>query len=270
MNTKTWERFVERLHLQKFLKALENPTFQAVVIFFQAVMTFFAALATILAVILAIVAIDHADKQFVLNSESSDRLFNLQLKDAKELNDSLIAQVQRLQKVTERQLAITDEQLRISKEVLNEQIYSGRPKIVVMSDKLEDTSTVLEGNYSPKIITTVKNIGKRFAKQYRLRPFALDIGLAYYRGGVLPKSTMTIEPEKVMANDFLPKLSMNCRNEFFYVYEVSYYDDVLKMTFKQSYFHHYYRMRNVTDFFSCDNNEKEALLPCEWVNYGRI
>jgi hypothetical protein len=41
-------------------------------------------------------ALSHADEQFKLNSESSDKLFRVQLKHSKDLNDNLISQIREL------------------------------------------------------------------------------------------------------------------------------------------------------------------------------
>ena len=87
-------------------------------------------LIALFALLVSIKTLEQADKQFKLNSRSSDSLFNVQLRYSKQLNDSLISQISELQEITSKQLIITDEQLKISKETLNDQIYSGRPKIL--------------------------------------------------------------------------------------------------------------------------------------------
>lgn len=245
-----WQKF--KAWFQSFLNIIENPTFQAIV-------TLLASLATILAVYLAIVAIEHADNQFTLNSESSDRLFNIQLENSKALNDSLISQVQQLQKITERQLSITDEQLGLSKRSLKNQIASGRPKLLVLGSEVPDTS-VQNGLFAPKINTRVTNNGERYALKSSMRSFLTYGDFTVVLTRPADRETITYEPKSDITHTYLPKFPLKYRHDFYYVYELKYYDDALNQTFTQAYFTRYFWFRDKYEFAFCKDDEKRRLF----------
>jgi hypothetical protein len=218
---------------------------------------------TILAIYISWITLHHADKQFELNSKSSDSLFNVQLRNSKELNESLINQIKELQNITKSQLDITDEQLGISKKTLNEQIYSGRPKIILVSVEIEDTNNIVAGVYSPKITLTLKNNGKRFALNCFTRHFTIDTNYKSVSStpiNLAENNKITIESDNSASEYYLPKNSLINKNDFFYVFETNYYDDALRRKFKQTYFDHYYKTRGVIRFYICSNDEKIKVL----------
>jgi hypothetical protein len=214
---------------------------------------------TIVAIYISWITLHHADKQFELNSKSSDSLFNVQLKNSKELNENLIGRIRELQNITKTQLGVNSKQLDISTNALKEQIYSGRPKVIVILDDVEDTTNVNANVYGPKIITVTKNEGSRYALNCSLRPFLLLKDFKIYKHGLYPKVAYNLEPTNPRENSFLPKFPLENKYDFYYVYDINYYDDQLKQTFRHSYYYHYYRMRNVGAFYNCKNNEKEEL-----------
>ncbi len=204
--------------------------------------------------------LDHADTQFKQNSKSSDSLFNVQLNHSRELNNSLIKQIKDLQDITQKQLTITNEQLVISKETLNEQIYSSRPKIIEVSSSLLDTSNVFGDIYSPKTSTIFKNNGQRFALKFIVRAFVIYNDFKEVRNGLTGKQSSIIETNGEKEFNFLPRIPVQFRYNFYYVYDISYYDDALKRTFTQSYFNHYAKIRNSYLFNDCILSEKMKLV----------
>lgn len=81
-----------------------------------------------------------------------------------------------------------------------------------------------------------------------------------FRHRLIPDETIYIEPDNTKEGEFLPKFPIKYRNDFYYFYEISYYDDALKRTFKQSYFYHYHKVRNIGDFYFCKDDEKALLI----------
>lgn len=223
--------------------------------YFQTLLNFLALIVAIIVLLISKKTLDNANLQFEQNSKTADSLFNLQLSYAKNLNDSLISEIGRLQEITGKQLRITDEQLRISIETLNEQIYSGRPKIIVLSDQIKDKENIKDEIFSPNIITTFKNIGKRFAESVSLRPFIVYPDFSQIRGGALPNPHL-LEPGTEHIYEFKPRINVKFRDDFYYCYEIVYFDKILKQQFKQVYYRHYYKRRRSFEFFFCKLEEE--------------
>lgn len=221
----------------------------------------------IAALYVAIESINNANKQFQINSITSDSLFNTQLKHSKALNDSLISQISILQDITNKQLQITDEQLKISIELFQDQIYSGRPKLYVLSNKITDSTIIINNNFQPRIETVFKNNGKRSASKIFIRSFTLFNNFVAIKANLKNDESYIIEHEGARTFQAMPKISLKFKDDFYYCYDIIYYDKILQQEFIQSYYYHYFKSGDKFDFYFCkiDNKEKIKKSINHWL-----
>lgn len=226
----------------------------------------------IIAVVIALYALqaslnssEQARRQFEKSSQRADSLFAIQLDNARQLNDSLINEISGLQKITASQLKITNRQLEIMQQSLKEQIYSGRPQIVVLSDALGDTNLSVNSMFSPTIKTELRNVGKRYANNVRFRPFIVDLAFSYIKVyQEEPLADSFIEPNGSHTTIYKPKFPLADKNEFYYCYEIAYDDAETHSEFVQSYFAKYYKSRGESRFYQCAQSEIVKLK--EFIN----
>jgi hypothetical protein len=207
------------------------------------------------------VTLSTMNQQFRETAQSSDTLAALQLRNARELNDSLISQVKTLQGITNSQIAITSEQLLVSREIYRDQLYSGRPILAADGPALSDTNLVMNNKFAPKLTASFLNTGLREAKDVRCRLYCVPSDFAEIRwnGADSAGRSMTVSP-KVTANfAFTPKIDVRFREDFFLVVEIRYYDGILKRYFCNSMFYQYKKFRNDFGFFACENPDKAKL-----------
>ncbi len=217
----------------------------------------------IIAVIIALYALqiamverEQTQRQFEKSSKSADSLFIVQLNATKQLNQNLINEISKLQKITGNQLNITDRQLEIMRQSLKEQILSERPKLAVVESSISDTNLVITDLFSPIISTGIHNIGKRYADSLRFRPFIIDPEMMNVKD--FTKDFMAhpfLEPSGVMTLSLLPKLPPKFKSEFYFCFEISYYDASTHLIFVQSYFYKYYKSRGDHKLYKCSNAE---------------
>ena len=205
----------------------------------------------IIAIFLAMKSIDQADIQFKTNSEQSDSLFNIQLMNAKRLNDSLISQIKTLQDVSNNQMKITDEQLKVSRAIYHSQLYADRPQISIQSNEISDTNYVIDGLFSPKIITTYMNVGRRMARNLHFRPFIIYPDFVGYRPDMKKSIKENLDPTSGITSDFISHIPVKYKEDFYYCFDISYYDDILDQYFHNTYYYSYHRIRTKLDFYTC-------------------
>ena len=213
-----------------------------------------------LALNLANETLENSNKQFEQNSKYSDRVFNIQLKSSKELGDSLISQIKGLQNITSKQLKITDQQLKISTETLSEQLYENRPKVIVSSIEIIDTNLYIEYKFSPLIKIGVKNIGKRTALKTHLRQFIIYSDFSGIRHhNYFPMTSIDIQPENSYVSTFKPKINYIQKDEFYFCFEINYYDEKLNKKFSMPYYYFYHQDRGEYTYSVCDDSTKNIL-----------
>jgi hypothetical protein len=212
-----------------------------------------------LAIWLTCRAMDYVDNQLSSSSRLSDSLFSAQLKYSKALNDSLLNEIGELQKVTRMQLHITDMQLQTARESLNERLFADRPKLTLVSIKLDDSSTTA-ATFSPEVSITLRNTGERTATKVSMRPFVMFTDFSGHRQGVYPEPTQDVEPERDVVKHFSPKMPSKHRADFYFYFELSYYDVALKRTYVQTQFYRYGTIGDKSDFRTCGSDEKKMLL----------
>jgi len=156
-------------------------------------------------------------------------------------------------------LSITDEHLKISIQTLQEELYSGRPKIIIGGSEISDTNMIIEENiFSPKILTYFTNIGKRPAKNFNLRAIVVYTDLSGLRTGE-DYLINTVDPGPKSVFEFKPRIPLMYKDDYYYCVEIKYYDELLKREFQQSYYYHYYKSRQDYDFFYCDKEESREI-----------
>jgi len=125
-----------------------------------------------------------------------------------------------LQKITNSQLSITDEHLKISIQTLQEELYFGRPKIIIGGSEISDTNMIIEENiFSPKILTYFTNIGKRPAKNFNLRAIVVYTDLSGLRTGE-DYLINTVDPGPKSVFEFKPRIPLMYKDDYYYCVEI--------------------------------------------------
>ena len=212
-----------------------------------------------------------ARTQFEQSSQHADSLFLVQLNNARQLNDSLINQISSLQKITRNQLAITSSQLDVMQKSLKEQIISDRPKISVIGNAISDTGLVIDNLFSPEITTTLQNNGRRVADSLQFIPFIVDGTISNMRttDEKLFKQPF-LEPNNNASIKYKPHFPLSSKNEFYYCFQLIYYDKQIPKEIVQSYFYKYYKSRGEADFKGCTQSEVQNLRNFINTNLAKI
>jgi len=213
----------------------------------------------IAALFVAFQSMNNANRQFQINSVTSDSLFKVQLKNSKKLNDSLINQINILQEITNMQLQITEKQLKISTELLQDQIYSGRPKIVILSNKIIDTLNLSEEYFTPIVQTVYENIGDRFAINLSIRNFYISNNFTKLESNLDNKSSFLVETNATRRNKTMPQIKNESKDDFYYCFEYIYFDNTLNQEFTQSYYFRYHKIMGIYNFYNCKNEDEIKL-----------
>jgi lipopolysaccharide export LptBFGC system permease protein LptF len=209
--------------------------------YFNIVTTVVGLIITSLALWVSIRAINKADKYFEINSRSSESLFSAQLKHSKELNDSIIYQLRKIQEVTDLQNSVARDQLKTSNKILYDQIYANRPIVVVENNAYTDLE---DGHFDIK--TTLKNVGHRHAYNTVIRMIFVDdsIDQVFYKG--FEEFLIIIDPnsqEKYVNANYNPDYHKSIRplnkDKFFYCVDIRYDDLLLNETFGRTYYYRY-------------------------------
>lgn len=213
---------------------------------------------SIYALKIAIEANNNQVEQFDENSKSSDKLFNVQLKNSRALNDSLVSQIKSLQSITNKQLSITDEQLNLSKQNYSEQILLGRPRITINNMKIIDTINVKTKTSTLKISYDFYNSGYRTALFLSNRTFVIEIDtlIMLVEDSYNPTS---LEPAQSVHQTLYPVLRNENLENFYLFIEFSFYDEFTKREINNFYYLHYFNYLEKNDFYICEDAEKKSL-----------
>jgi hypothetical protein len=197
-----------------------------------------------------------SNEQFNKNTMHADSLFNTQLKNAKNLNDSLIIQIRDLQGITNKQVILTNQQLKVAKIEFQAQLYTERPLIQIAALQMKDTIFLSQDYFRPIFSTYVSNLGKRTAYNSIFREFV-----------VLPDFSETIispdsaqfflTPGDIKQSFSSPLIPFRFKDDFYLCSEFEWYDQILKKNFIQVYYHHYYKDASTKklNFYLCNENE---------------
>lgn len=246
--------------IKKFIKNIINKILNFIRKRFFDIVTL---IISVLALWIAMITLDKSIQQFEQNATSSDSLFKVQLKNSKELNDSLIFQIKELQGITSSQLKITDQQLKISTETYREQLYSNRPKIVIIETKIIDT-LYSDTNFCPIITLDLKNIGKRYAFKTKQRNILIYSDFSGFKWANInyEDSSFIVEPESGVSHYtryFQPIIPAIHKDEFFFLVEIKYTDKELNQEFVQYYYYRYDNMMGKYGFYFCKTKDEIKL-----------
>lgn len=226
---------------------------------FSQIISLSAFIVSLVALKVSFMNINNANRQFKINSKASKELFNLNLNNSKALNDSLINQIAKLQLLTNKQIEITDEQLKITKSSLYDQILSKRPLIALVENFITDTNKLVGDLFAPNICTTLKNVGQRPAYEVNVFPFIITSDFSDVVKPYQNDLSIMIEPETDYTKKWLPKFNKKYKDNFYYCYLISYYDKSTEKYFKEESFWHHYKLRGKFEFYSCSELEKSKL-----------
>lgn len=226
----------------------------------QAGLNFFMLLLTISSITISIIVFKSSNKQFDDNSKKSDSLFNVQLKNQKSFNDSIILNLQKIQNLTDKQNLIIDQQLTISTQLFHDQVNSGAPKFVISNIELNDKNVKLNDSNFPKIFAAYLNIGKRFAYNVKLKQFIILSDFSQVRSNENEPSEPTA-PSASIESTFFPKFN-KFGIPFYYYAELSYLDRVTGKTTKNFYYKEFSNARNTFDFFDCNKQQIIKVKSC--------
>lgn len=215
----------------------------------------FAAISTLYAVR----GFSSSNDQFKLNSIHADSLFNVQLKAAKVQHDSLVGEIEDLQKITERQSQIIESLLSMTELTLENKKYSDRPILTFGRVKIVNEYDIDMKTYGPQIHVPYQNTGNRTATNLTNRPFILTKDFTVTNSPTGDRIVLNILSKENHITDYKPKFPYENREEFYFCIEYRYYDTVLKRNFIIPLYNQYYKNRGEFTFRTCDNKETSAL-----------
>lgn len=194
----------------------------------QLFISIIALFISIIAISLSIKGINDSEK----NSQNADSLFKVQL-------------------------AVMNQQLKMTTQTLDDQVFQHRPIIIVEEITIEDATRIIDGKLAPLITGFYKNVGKRFAYNIQVRFFAITNDLKEIRqnDGVFFNA---VGPDNTFRSSFLPKLP-NSENPFYLCLDIISYDSLQETTYCTNIFYTYEEFRGVKGFSTC-NPEKVELL----------
>lgn len=221
---------------------------------------------SIIAIIFSIHAYNKANLQFETNSNKADSLFNIQLYNEKKLNDSIVANLYRLQKITNDQLQITDQQLHISTQSLKDQIDAGRPIVSFMAPEIEDEDKMIDSNTTaPHIIFPIVNVGKRYAVNLTERIIYISNNFKEIRFNDAVNIILKVAPNDIISLNYLPKFQ-NLSFPYFFVTEIQYSDPLTDKLYSDIQYYNVDKIRGKITFTFCEevNSDKlKAILDLE-------
>jgi len=243
----------------------------------------FDKLISILSIVIALTAFIEtsiqAEKnniQFEENRKASDSLFRVQLSQAKQLNDLLISnsnklnslQIVELNKIqeinsdltksAENQLNTSKENLDLTKQSLNDYVFETRANLALGKSKIFITDTLDSGNLKAVITESVSNTGKRIAKNFEIRQLIVynngEIGELARGGGV--NEVLPNEPKE---SSYPFTITKKEYENFFYWVQLRYYDERLDEFYDRSKYFHYYKTDKGYDFYYVKPEQKNTL-----------
>lgn len=215
---------------------------------------------SIVAIGIAIVAFNSSNEQFAKNSKSSDTLFQMQLKHAKEMNDSLIKQISRLQLITKNQLDVSNKQLNTTKETLKDQIMINAPEIALKGIEISDTGRVINNKFSPRLEIYFTNQGRRTAYRTVVRTFVLPEDMSEVRFAQTPETILTVQKDDPNSQAILPKLDLKSKKHFYVCIEFVYFDVLTNKLYTNPIVKEYKKMRNEYEFAEASIPVKEKIF----------
>lgn len=201
--------------------------------------------------------IEVSNVQFEKNSRDSDSLFKVQLQQAydlnkshiennKKLNDSLINELEEIQNIntiqgtaTNNLLKATQKQYELTDQSLQDYIYETRPKFKLGANKVEIIDSVTESLVRISIIRNITNTGNRDATESEFRHLFIDKNNKPIDFDI--NNTQNIfQPNQTSIIIYKPLIFTKESEEFFYWFQIRFYDERRDEYFDRSYYYHYH------------------------------
>ena len=216
------------------------------------------------------------NKQFEENRIASEHLFKtqlshteklnqLQIKNAKILNDSLVQELNKIQDINlnqnlaaKNQLIATQRQLELSRQSLIDYINETKSNLIFESIKITDKDTLNEKEIKLIIENKIKNVGRREAKDVEVRIMVIFKDKNISKMSVNKDASFLNINNPVIVN-YYPIVPLKELENFYYWIQVRYYDEKLDQFFDRSYYRHYYKSSKGFDFYYASNKQKLRL-----------
>lgn len=206
---------------------------------------------SIVAIKIAVKSYKSVNQQFFENSIKSDSIFKIQLANEQKINTNL----EKIQKLTNEQIEIINQQLVVSTQTFKDQINSGCPKLIFLGIELSDSNKIIDNKFAPSIYTHLKNTGKRFAYDVAWRAFI--VSKDYHLGSssdLSPKTSVYVGPDEEGGFQYMPKIEKAF--SFYYCFEIYYTDKLTNKIFYHTYVLEYNKIRGIGIFIECDQQKK--------------
>ena len=226
----------------------------------QAAYNGFILCIAILALLVAIKTMNQADTQFKQNTKTSDSLFHIQFQTTKTYNDSLLFEINQLNRITNKQLEITDAQLTVSAEILQDRIYENRPKIVIVNQQVSAGKEINDSTIRMVLSSDYSNWGKRNAKNLKFRSFLIYKDFSGGHSSAENDVPGILGPNASKSAQFVPILLKDKIHEFYYLIDVFYFDEKLQESFYDTYISHCYKFEGKYTLQNCNDVLKKELI----------
>lgn len=247
----------------KFIKKVLKLVF----VFFNWVMDNIKDIIQLVILVVAIAALIYSQLNFRENIRTSKESSIALLKNAKQLNDSIIEAIKELQDVSRSQKALIDEQLKISKETLQEFQYAARAKTIISNYRFRSYDSISNNMWFPIFEFNITNQGKTIAKKVTYASFFLDSTfeimannpINFLVSNSLEYEIFEIEPNGKIPITLSTKLKLESRNGFYFCIIYQYYDLMLKENLKLFKMVEYSPKDNDQNIIYCSQKEERLI-----------
>jgi len=180
-------------------------------------------------------------------------MFNLQMNQSRQLNDSLLRQLKGIQKTTGEQSEITNHQL-------EQEIYAGIPIMTPQKPLLSDTQAY-NNMFHPTVWFPYINFGKRPALNLSMNIFIVNEKIT--RSDTVPSAyseTDHIEPSQGFTNSIKSSIPISIGDTFYSVVQMKYKDGPTKKEFHSTFFFEWVYENGNYIHYLCNNNQKKKLF----------
>ena len=124
-----------------------------------------------------------------------------------------------------------------------------------------DSKRIIDNFYSPLIHTYFKNIGKRYADSFIVRPFIFyDLEDNNDMSSSLsPQVILKIAPNQEIEHTFRPRINLDNKSNFYFCFDISYEDLYSKEKCYYSFYMVYRLERTTYKFVFCDKETETKL-----------
>ncbi len=211
------------------------------------------------------IQVEKNNKQFEENRIASDSLFHTQLKHAEKLNDSLISELNKIQAINkqqsliaENQLLSSQQQLDLSQQSLSDYLADTKPEMTYRYSKIINRDTINGNKIKLSIRNFFKNTGERDALNIEMRHAIIHNKKSSSNIFIDTDMNLFSANSSVYSN-FYPEMFLSESEDFFYWFQIIYYDKRLDNYINRSYYLHYRKTTQGSDFFYADEAQKDDI-----------